>query len=555
MSNQIQKQPIENAEEVIERFGGIRPMAKKINVAVTTVQGWKKRNSIPAARYDDIVRAAQEHDIALDDVVGSESAPGDSSAPPANENGSSEGFAAARTSSPASSSFPPSAAQGKRPADHSRPSAKSQGEQASSATAAIVGGALVALSLAAVIVLLWPGLGGKNDAERIAELEQKVQELEGNLADAQQDNGFFGALVPKALSDKITDLQGQAQRTQESVNSALERVQEVSNDVLGEDAGTLEERLVKLEEHVGEISGSPQIAALLGRIQGFTATEDGQSQLQQSVSELSAFLGVVNTGTAEQLDSALEQAREQSTAVNETLSGVPGTDLKAAALLLGMTQFRSSLNRDNQPFEDDLQLLVNLTGENNPELRTALERLAPYAQEGVLTPGGLTEEFKGLTGDVVVASLKGEDVSIQDRAQARFGEMFQLEKDGELVTGTPTQATLAKTNDLLEQGDLAAAIASMKTLDGPAAEAAVPWMDKAQATLLAQQLKDFFGQAINKEAFGSAVSGLTAQGGKSLEGRTTLVQDEASGINILRIEKSPFESLPKASSNFGGSQN
>lgn len=35
------KKAIQNGAEIIERFGGIRPMAKKIEAAVTTVQGWK----------------------------------------------------------------------------------------------------------------------------------------------------------------------------------------------------------------------------------------------------------------------------------------------------------------------------------------------------------------------------------------------------------------------------------------------------------------------------------------------------------------------------------
>ncbi|HRQ83255.1 MAG TPA: hypothetical protein PKZ97_19240, partial [Azospirillaceae bacterium] len=40
-------------ERVIERFGGIRPMAAKLDAPVTTVQGWKKRGAIPPARHDD----------------------------------------------------------------------------------------------------------------------------------------------------------------------------------------------------------------------------------------------------------------------------------------------------------------------------------------------------------------------------------------------------------------------------------------------------------------------------------------------------------------------
>ena len=63
------KAGIKNASEIIERFGGIRPMAGKIDVAVTTVQGWKKRNTIPGARRKMILEAAQAHDIDLSDIL------------------------------------------------------------------------------------------------------------------------------------------------------------------------------------------------------------------------------------------------------------------------------------------------------------------------------------------------------------------------------------------------------------------------------------------------------------------------------------------------------
>ena len=55
--------PDNAARTVIAAFGGIRPMAAKLGVPVTTVQGWKKRGVIPANRRDEIAAAAQTHDI------------------------------------------------------------------------------------------------------------------------------------------------------------------------------------------------------------------------------------------------------------------------------------------------------------------------------------------------------------------------------------------------------------------------------------------------------------------------------------------------------------
>ncbi|WP_420547029.1 uroporphyrinogen-III synthase [Curvivirga sp.] len=49
-----------SAEEIIDGFGGIRPMAGKVGVAVSTVQGWKTRNHIPESHKDQIIKAAIE---------------------------------------------------------------------------------------------------------------------------------------------------------------------------------------------------------------------------------------------------------------------------------------------------------------------------------------------------------------------------------------------------------------------------------------------------------------------------------------------------------------
>lgn len=54
------------AERIIARFGGIRPMAAKLGIAVTTVQGWKERGTIPQPRHAEILAAAEAENITLD---------------------------------------------------------------------------------------------------------------------------------------------------------------------------------------------------------------------------------------------------------------------------------------------------------------------------------------------------------------------------------------------------------------------------------------------------------------------------------------------------------
>ncbi len=61
---------LQDCTAVIAAFGGIRPMAQKLGVPVSTVQGWKQRNAIPENRIGDILSAAETHNVDLAGVVG-----------------------------------------------------------------------------------------------------------------------------------------------------------------------------------------------------------------------------------------------------------------------------------------------------------------------------------------------------------------------------------------------------------------------------------------------------------------------------------------------------
>ncbi|NKB48060.1 MAG: hypothetical protein GKS02_01725 [Alphaproteobacteria bacterium] len=53
---------------IIEAFGGIRPMAHKLDVPVSTVQGWKQRDTIPENRAGDVLAAAEAHEVDLSGI-------------------------------------------------------------------------------------------------------------------------------------------------------------------------------------------------------------------------------------------------------------------------------------------------------------------------------------------------------------------------------------------------------------------------------------------------------------------------------------------------------
>jgi hypothetical protein len=532
---------IENAEGIIERFGGIRPMATKINVPVTTVQGWKKRNIIPGTRRDEILQAARQLGVDLSDIMGGQSEKianqnvstdkGEERAAPIGGSEFSKMVEDSRTSSfSGSPQADKSALRGNTasllelntPIEKQIEKELARSESRAVAVSTMINVLLVLMAVGSVVLMLAP------------QQDRRIAALEGNVRGLQAKQNFLSGLTPVDVQTQIAALRSQFSKLEASLGSILGTAQRASGDVLSPTAGDIGQRAARLENQVNDMSAtaSTEWNALIQRLQGLSESLGGQEQLKTTAMQLSALLSGVPENDPAAIDRSLQVAQENPQ-IAKTFQGVAPQDLKAAAMLLAMTQFRSSLNRDNEPFAQDLVLLKKLAGADDPELQASLDRLAPFAEQGVLTPAGLTQEFRGLAGDVVVASLQGEDVSLKDKARARLGDMFTLEKNGEPVSGTPTQKTLAKTNKMLELGDLEGAVAQLQTLDGPAAMAAQPWITKAQATLLAQKIKHLLsGNGGGGKIYNSAPimpAAMPSARGLNIPGSSQLIQNEISG--------------------------
>ncbi len=523
------KAPLENAEEIIDRFGGIRPAATKLGAAVTTVQGWKDRGRIPAARRQEILDAAAENGIDLSDLFG-EAEPVSAVLEPEPE---LEPEPVVLT--PEKPAAPP---YRERLREESREGARSekafdknimdeinavQGQAV--AQSSWISAIFVILAVGAGAYILWPAKQTlDNHQAALARLESEVETLNGRVGQVEGEvdvieeerSSFLGGLIPESVEQRYSELKEQSRAVQEELGAMIKRAEEVGlgAGVIGADDGSFEARVARLEEQMEALGGSPEFAGLVGRINLFRGSVAGEAQIDAAFDTLKEIAG----GSAD-LESDLAQLREEKDgALGQMIEGVDNEDLQAAAMLIGFSKFRRTLNRDGKPFEDDLQVLLKIVPEENTALRGALVRLAPHAQSGVLTPEGLSKEFKTLAGDAVMASLQGEDVSIKDKAKARLNEVLQVSKDGELVTGTDTQAKVAKVDHLLEQGDIASALGELEQMSGPEADLLKPFMAKAQETMQVQdarQMIDLF------------LAGGILPGGQ-------MVRDPASGVSIYK---------------------
>lgn len=483
--------PIPNADAVIERFGGIRPMATKLSMPVTTVQGWKKRNVIPGNRRDDILAAANRFNIPVLDLLSVHMNPGTAPSAATNAVTGKNPAAPVRAQNYINPGNADNAKRAANPAPHNQ-ARPPQG----SATANRIAIA-VCIVLIALIGIGLTMIGPK--VKRLNETEDRLAQLEQQVGNAQQQEQAIKETLP-------TDVAGQIQQLQQQAQSVQASIQTLGNDLKAISQGAMPERLAKMEELVGkymQVSGNTALTGFWARIQGVQAAPGGASGIQQVMKSIESGLPqmmgsatiVADDGTpipaagAPQIsvDEALVTMRAQDPAMAETFAGVPDQDLKAAVMLLGFSSLRENLRRDNGSFDTDLALLQKVVGNDDPALQEALTKLSPKAQAGVLTPQGLGSEFRKVGGEIVVASLTGKDVSIEDKAKAALHDVLKVEKDGQPLTGTPSQMAVSQAQAQLDAGDVDGAIATLQQLQGPAAEKAAPFIADAQMTQLAGQ--------------------------------------------------------------------
>jgi hypothetical protein len=506
---------LNNVDKIIDQFGGMRPMARKVDVAVSTIQGWKKRDHIPSDRVAEVMSAARKYDVQISGV--------------ANEN------TAHTPEKPQMQTAPIRPPQEQRTASNPvRPQPQSSRSNPDSVRADLAQIRREAARKSVITTLvIFAILGGLawflfgNEAKEVVTVAQDQQQIEQRVDDLTSQFTSFEETVAdglSALSTRVTD-----------VAAAVGVERDSSGEIVLNNNLSVTERLTALESRLRSAGEEIDLGQLMIRFDSMQQTAQGQGEMDAALSDLKGIVTILQ-GRMGQLDTALAQAKQDNDALARSLENVSGRDLSAAAMLLALTQFRESVNRE-EPFADDLEILQGLVGEDDPALTSAINRLAPHAESGVLTPQGLSEELRTITGEIVMAKLQGEDVSVQDRVLGRLGQILSVEKDGKPLMATKEQEIIAEAQAALDAGDIQSAIATLNRLEGGAADAAAPFKQKAQASLTAQSttemlMQTFFEKMQQPGGIQNMMQDLPAQLQGAI-GSGTVQQDPASGIIIL----------------------
>ncbi|WP_431855579.1 mitofilin family membrane protein [Azospirillum sp.] len=210
------------------------------------------------------------------------------------------------------------------------------------------------------------------------------------------------------------------------------------------------------------------------------------------------------TGALENLGSVFSGGlTERVGAVEKQVAQISGSAQVVG--ILAARQLRGAL-ADSAPFQSELAL-ARLAGVATGDLGPALDRVAPRAAEGIPTRGELNARFAALVPAALNAELgaAGAGNGIGAVGQTMWGWVTGVAgvlrltsaQTGEEEEGK-SAAALARAGIMLEASDLSGAIERVASLEGPAAQAAAPWLTDARARAAADQASTLLANRVTE---------------------------------------------------------
>ena len=512
--------PVPNdAARVIEAFGGIRPMAKKLGVAVTTIQGWKERNAIPIRRLDEIRTAAAREGIDLGALAVATESPVEDrgAAPPAGDAPFSErragaGPARAETveAEPLRAERPVQTPSGVKEAESAAAGptvdavpAKPDGRRRAFAfglgfAAMLIAGALIGWAIA-------DRAGGQADnADLVAALEKRFGAAEKTAADAAAAAAVARSAAAAAgrEADKLAGRLNASEAAQAALagkvaatdNSAAVEVLGAAVKAVRADVERLRQAVAasrddgKVAKLAADLAGLQATAAALqkavveaaerpaGREGADEATRTALNELSQGLSALSEKVAALDEERTADADRALSGLTERLAAVETRLNSVRSGS-GAAGIVVALSQLRA-VAASGRPYAAALAAARELAS-GHAAAAAVLSALAPAAA-GAPTLPVLRRDFDALSPALIAAATRTQGEGWLDRAWNKLKSTVVVRRTGRSVAGDSPSALVAQAETELADGNLGSAIALVRRMPTPALQVAAGWLASAE---------------------------------------------------------------------------
>jgi uroporphyrinogen-III synthase len=352
------------------------------------------------------------------------------------------------------------------------------------ASCLVLAGALISLPYwPADIRALWQGQGSASMAPAPALDLQQVRQDAAAVANASVE------AAKRDLSARLDDLE---KRVRAASAAAAERP-------AGPATGGPDPAITELRGKIEALEGRAAVAVPAPPAPAPAPTPTAPNPEQEKeLATLRLELATMRN-TVQTMDQTIAVQRDQTKLLAEAVDKARGEasarnagEQKAmsaarASALIGIAARLSAAVESGLPFATDLALLTPLA-QGDAKLTESATALLAYAQNGVASRAALVAEFPAVAKAALADDLA--DDSFGERLLGKVRALVSLRRVGNDVEGDGTEAKLARAEAALEAGDLAKAVALVKTLPPPTARATAGWLSRAEANLAAKQAAD-----------------------------------------------------------------
>ncbi len=498
-------------QQVIARFGGIRPMASKLGVAVSTVQGWRERGAIPARHHARVLEAARTEglDIGPADLSAADPAPAPKpTAEPKSQpepKPKSEPESEPKPAStpkpefarppprpeplsspsprPEPSSSPPRPKTAGRPETVARPESVVKPSAGRRLPAALFGALLVIAGAGGALLArdYWMPLvdadDGRRDDGAVLALERRLAKIE-SAATVPPPGGLPSGLGAEALTPLTESLAALEDRVAALADS------EARVTALAE---RLDRLAAEMPDDAALAGASQRIEDLAARVAEFAAARPDPAPEIAALTQQIAELAAARPDPAPEIAALTQQIAELAAARSETETAANAN----SALSLSVLQLREAL-QGSGPFAAELGLLRDLAASGTlaegAEVTALIAPLAAHAETGIPGLARLKADFPAAARAALIAARGGAGDSWWAGVVRRLSELVILRPVGAVdVADRSAGAVLARAETLVRAGDLAAALDELAALQDPGAEAMAAWRTAAGARAAARQ--------------------------------------------------------------------
>ncbi len=253
-------------------------------------------------------------------------------------------------------------------------------------------------------------------------------------------------------------------------------------DPLVERVDALTGRLNSLERVAAATAGAPSGVEGSGSSPALAALLAENARLAAELGRMTERIARLETAGDPELARKVESAGTRVAGIEADLKRLSESDRtrEGDALLLAVGQLREAA-AGSRPFDVELQLVLKAAG-GDAGIEETARPLVAFSRKGVPTRTALEAQFPELAARAAQADLASEEGDWLNRTAARFSRVVTVRRVGEgAEEGDGALAAIARAENRLAAGDLAAAAAALEALDGAPGKVFDAWRMDAGA--------------------------------------------------------------------------